>query len=410
MAGEQVMWLAWHPGSARSFHDQTEEFAKQFASISRETDWPSLVAAGWCCSRIVVKETDGEPSREELRAACASVLGDQNGRVRVIKKLRELTGWKLHTTVDWINQKFPRSDDDPVFRSDYHRGLAEGRRQGLEEAAEDTDCGCKERAGVLSATTSAERSLACGREPCAAAMAADIRALIKDDEGMTKIYITKYALSSGILCVDAKIDGDMAIYALDPMRHHNKSFAHTEGVEWHRTTHAAIARADAMRVAKIASLHRQIKGLAALVFDAGGAEVMSDRCVPEAGTERLRLFLLRKEGDVEPRLARWLGGIHNEWSMTGFDGLSTVYRAERLALAGYSIIRAIPTPSDLAAAREREAGLAAENAKLRQFACRVCDAWDAIGGALETSSDVDDFNECEQATFELRSALDGETP
>jgi Lar family restriction alleviation protein len=67
------------------------------------------------------------------------------------------------------------------------------------------------------------------------------------------------------------------------------------------------------------------------------------------------------------------------------------------------------TPSDLAAAKEREAALVAENVKLRELAGRVCNAWDAIGGALETSSDVDDFNECEQATFELRSALDGET-
>lgn len=62
----------------------------------------------------------------------------------------------------------------------YDAGVAEGRRQGLEEAAKFVDCGCVERAAVLAAATSAGQQRACGRIPCAAAEAAGIRALIKE--------------------------------------------------------------------------------------------------------------------------------------------------------------------------------------------------------------------------------------
>ena len=66
------------------------------------------------------------------------------------------------------------------LRTELAAALTEGRRQGLEEAAQFVDCGCAERAAVLAATTSAGQQRSCGRIPCAAAEAAGIRALIKE--------------------------------------------------------------------------------------------------------------------------------------------------------------------------------------------------------------------------------------
>lgn len=77
-------------------------------------------------------------------------------------------------------------------------------------------------------------------------------------------YITKYALSGGILKKEVKLEhntGSMVV-ALD----NGYSFYHGEGREWHRTKESAVARAEEMRVAKIASLKKQIAKLEKLSF------------------------------------------------------------------------------------------------------------------------------------------------
>lgn len=77
-----------------------------------------------------------------------------------------------------------------------------------------------------------------------------------------KIYVTRFALTSGIQEFDAdKIEGDMVV-AYDQYR--CRLYFH--GNDWHRTREAAVARAEEMRVKKLQSLERQIKKVSKLVF------------------------------------------------------------------------------------------------------------------------------------------------
>lgn len=81
---------------------------------------------------------------------------------------------------------------------------------------------------------------------------------------MTKIWITKYALTTGVFCVEATLflgDG-MARYRREGS--HFDEYAHREGRDWHRTEAAAKARVEALRRKKIASLKKQIAKLEAL--------------------------------------------------------------------------------------------------------------------------------------------------
>ena len=80
-----------------------------------------------------------------------------------------------------------------------------------------------------------------------------------------KVWITKYALTSGIIETEAEECGD------DMVRVHNSTFCdsyyHKEGREWHRTKESAIAKAEEMRKKKIDSLQKQIKKLENMKFE-----------------------------------------------------------------------------------------------------------------------------------------------
>lgn len=85
-------------------------------------------------------------------------------------------------------------------------------------------------------------------------------------------YVTKYALTSGLMTFES-IDYEVksGTNMLRPKAHVPfgfRHFFHVEGKEWHRTEEAAIARAEEMRVAKIASLKRQMAKLEKLDFNA----------------------------------------------------------------------------------------------------------------------------------------------
>lgn len=77
-----------------------------------------------------------------------------------------------------------------------------------------------------------------------------------------KAWVTKYALTEGILVVDAEVThydtGTMLRWAGWNNRAH--------GNDWHRTPEAALARAEEMRKTKIASLKKSIAKLEAMVF------------------------------------------------------------------------------------------------------------------------------------------------
>ncbi len=81
-----------------------------------------------------------------------------------------------------------------------------------------------------------------------------------------KFFVTKYALSAGILEVDGEINehcATMMTYKSDVQGWNN----HAHRQEWHVTKEAANHQANKMVKNKIASLERQIKKLKALKFE-----------------------------------------------------------------------------------------------------------------------------------------------
>ena len=81
-----------------------------------------------------------------------------------------------------------------------------------------------------------------------------------------KVYISKYALTSGVLEIDAEI----CTYVSDDMiedvnRKH--TYYHGKGKNWHLTKEAAIKVANKMKEKKITSLKKQIDSLNALTFN-----------------------------------------------------------------------------------------------------------------------------------------------
>ena len=79
-----------------------------------------------------------------------------------------------------------------------------------------------------------------------------------------KVWISKYALSEGVfeLCAETtSVEGMIS----DPIN--RCRMFHDEGKDWHRTREGAIAKAEQMRLAKIASLKKQIAKLEKLKFE-----------------------------------------------------------------------------------------------------------------------------------------------
>ena len=80
-----------------------------------------------------------------------------------------------------------------------------------------------------------------------------------------KVWITKYALTEGIFEVDGDLrEGDTMI-SYKRGSDWNQ-YVHGEGKEWHRTESLARLRAEDMRKARIASLHKSIAKLEKLRF------------------------------------------------------------------------------------------------------------------------------------------------
>lgn len=74
---------------------------------------------------------------------------------------------------------------------------------------------------------------------------------------MDKVWITKYALTSGIIEKEAEIKGGIAIVS---------TLETYYGKEWHRTEEDAKKRAEEMRLKKIESLKKQIERLEKIQF------------------------------------------------------------------------------------------------------------------------------------------------
>lgn len=79
-----------------------------------------------------------------------------------------------------------------------------------------------------------------------------------------KVWITKYALTDGIIEMECVQFGDISVREVgNPF----PTYYHGEGGEWHRTKESAIKQAEAMRQKKIESLKKQIKKLEGTRFE-----------------------------------------------------------------------------------------------------------------------------------------------
>lgn len=79
-------------------------------------------------------------------------------------------------------------------------------------------------------------------------------------------WVTKYALTTGIQKVSGTVCHETSSTMLrysDPANGF-KEFVH--GNDWHRTPKAALARAEEMRKAKIASLKKSLAKLESMIF------------------------------------------------------------------------------------------------------------------------------------------------
>ena len=82
---------------------------------------------------------------------------------------------------------------------------------------------------------------------------------------MMKIWNTKYCLTTGITTHDAKECGDgMVSFKYDG--NSMATYLHGEGVQWHKTEDQAAIRAEAVKVNKTSSLHKQLERLSKLTF------------------------------------------------------------------------------------------------------------------------------------------------
>jgi hypothetical protein len=83
------------------------------------------------------------------------------------------------------------------------------------------------------------------------------------------VWLTDNALTTGICKKTARISNidisGKTIYV--QIGKYTGAYFHGQGIEWHRTESSAIARADEMRKAKIASLKKQIANLKKLKFE-----------------------------------------------------------------------------------------------------------------------------------------------
>ena len=82
---------------------------------------------------------------------------------------------------------------------------------------------------------------------------------MEDEE--IKAWVTKYALTNGIKSFPGKVCHNISS---EMFRYGTLGSAY--GKDWHRTSETAIARAEEMRKAKIASLKKSIEKLEKLEF------------------------------------------------------------------------------------------------------------------------------------------------
>jgi len=81
-----------------------------------------------------------------------------------------------------------------------------------------------------------------------------------------KVWITKYALTQGIIEGEAEICHGVSESMIELLES-NKMYFHGEGREWHRDKESAIKRAEEMKLKKIASIEKQLEKLKEIKFE-----------------------------------------------------------------------------------------------------------------------------------------------
>ena len=76
------------------------------------------------------------------------------------------------------------------------------------------------------------------------------------------VYITKYAVSQGILKVKADILSGGTMISWKPNDSSITQYFHGRGRDWHTTLESAMKRAEDMRLRKVASLNKQLHKIA----------------------------------------------------------------------------------------------------------------------------------------------------
>lgn len=87
-----------------------------------------------------------------------------------------------------------------------------------------------------------------------------------DKEENVTAWITKYALTDGVIKVSGKVNHEISSRMFTYRLPGDFSDTYVHGNDWHRTEHEALDRAEKMRAKKIASLKKQIAKLEAMKF------------------------------------------------------------------------------------------------------------------------------------------------
>jgi len=83
-----------------------------------------------------------------------------------------------------------------------------------------------------------------------------------------KVWITKYALTEGIIVEDGEISKTTPNMIRYGGADSSCKYAHGEGKDWHRTPEEAKARAEQMRLEKIESAKKTLSKLEGMTFAA----------------------------------------------------------------------------------------------------------------------------------------------
>lgn len=87
------------------------------------------------------------------------------------------------------------------------------------------------------------------------------------DKQLTKIFVTKYALSTGIFSAEAECEGgsDMAVIRGDRVKGYFDQYLHKG--DFYHDEESALRKAEEMRQKKIASLNKQLVKIEKLKFE-----------------------------------------------------------------------------------------------------------------------------------------------